>query len=209
MISGVVTIVGIGLLIFLIIFMRGSSGATAEISGNQNEVENTSNQEISLFHYTSLSEKMDNHQEIQSYHNGAKYFLFSVIFIVLAVILVYKCVVYKGKKRKKRRTTEALELIELHNDSLTKHGILKSNKLTPWRREEIERMREIKEKERKDEQKGRKGKKKQGIEEEEGAWMQKPKAGAGEEAGAGAEDPEQKQRSKTKGKKWIEVDCSE
>ena len=203
------TIGGIGLLIFLIIFMRGSSGATAEISGDHNEVENSSSQEISIFHWTSLSEKMENHQQIQSYHNKTKYFLFLVIFIGLAVILIYKCVVHKGKKRKKRRTTESLELIELHHDSLTKHGILKNNKLTPWRREEIEKMREMKEKERKEEQKGKKGKKKQGIEEEEDAWMQKPRAGAGEEAGAGAEDFEQKPRLKTKGKKWIEVDCSE
>ena len=208
-VGGTVITIGIGLLICLIIFMRGSSGATAEISGNQNEVENISNQDISLFHYTSLSEKIDNNHEIQGHHNKAKYFLFSVIFVGLALIVIYKCVVYKGKKKKKRRIREALELTELHNDSLTKHGILKNHKLTSWRKEEIEKSREIREKEKKEEKKGKKGRKKEGIEEEDDAWKQKLKAGAGEEAGEGAEDYKQKQRSKTKGKRWIEVDESE
>ena len=220
------TVIGVGLLICLLIFMRGSSGASAEICGNQNEVENISNQDISLFHYTSLSEKVDNNSEIQGHHNTAKYCLFAVIFVGLALIVIYKCVVYKGKKKKKRRITEALELTELHNDLLTKHGIVKNHKLTSWRKEEIEKSRKIREKEKKDEkkeEKGRKkggieeedekkvkkGRKKEGIEEEEEAWKQKQKAGAEEEVGDGAEDCKQKLRSKTKGKRWIEVDESE
>ena len=208
---GLATVGGLGLLIFLIIFMRGSSGATAEISGDNNEVENSSNQEISIFHWTSLSERMENEQQVQSYHNKTKYFLILVIFIGLAVTLVYKCVTHKGKKRKKRRMTQDLDLIELHHDSLAKHGILKNNQLTTWRRDEIEKTREVKEKSRKQEQKEKKGKKKQGIEEEEDARMQKPGAGAG--AGIEAEEGdlclEQKPRFSSKGKKWIQIDCSD
>ena len=214
------TLAGCGLLIFLIIFMRGSNETSADISGNNNEVENSSTQEISIFHWTSLSEKMEYDQKIQNVHNKTKYFLILVIIIILAVTLTYKCVIRKGKKKERRRTTESLELVQLHHDSLTKHGILKENKLTPWRREQIEKAREIKEKERKKEQKEKKGKGKQEIEEEdeeERARMQKPReglgAGKGKGAGIEAGDLEQKPRSKSNGKKWVEkwveVECSD
>ena len=183
-ICGLVLIGLLGLLTIFILFMisKGAGGVASDISGDGNEVTNSASQEISIFHWTSLSERITEQQQTQGYHNGTKYFLISVIIICLVVTIIYKCVTYKDRKRRRRRVTQNLDLIELHHDSLATHGILK-NQLTHWRRDEIEKTSEGKEQKRKKEKKEyRKKGKKKGIEDAgEGEEKKQDKIGRQEE----------------------------
>ena len=203
--------------------MRGKSAAP-DISGNENRVKNIQTQDISLFHYTDLSEKVENYNEIQQNHNIAKYCMLAVISVIIFLSVLYRCIKQKKKKRNRRRVVEALEMTELHNDLLTKHGIVpKSYKKKEKQKEKRKRDVEIEEEEEIKEQKGRK--KGTGGEEEddwkqkpqskdkagEEDWKQKPKSveKAGAEGGPGDGAGEQKKNPQLRKKQWRWVDADE
>ena len=203
LICGLVSVGALGLIILFIFFMStsGGGGIAEEISGNGNEVISTESRELSMFHFTSLSERLDDHEEKQGYHNYFKYTLFAMVFTCVILVIVYKCVTHKANKIRRRRMNENLDLVELHQDSLETHGILKKQ-MTHRRRQEIEKAREDKEEEkRQDKKQDQKKDKKQG---KENALKQKP--GAGDEE-AVAEDGGLKQKPgrKDKGLRWIQV----
>ena len=196
-VRGIVTFIGVVLLICLFIFMRGSSGgASSEISGSQNRVKNIATQDISLFHYTSLSDKVENYREVQGYHNTAKYCLLAVIIVAIILTVIYKCIVYKGKKKNRRRISEALEMTELHNDLLTRHGIVTRSHRKNEKKDEKRKRKGGNEEEEGNKEK--KGRKKERREEEEDDGKQKEKVGEEEVTGDGAGDCKQKLKSKTK-----------
>ena len=202
-ICGLVSAGALGLLTILIFFMTssGAGGIAEEISGNGNKVTNSESKEISLFHWTNLSDRMADHEKTQGYHNGIKYILIAMVFTCISVVTLYKCFTRKASNVRRRRVTQNLDLVELHHDSLATHGILK-NQMTHWRRQEIEKAREDKEEEkRQDKKQDQKKDKKQG---KENALKQKP--GAGDEE-AVAEDGGLKQKPgrKDKGLRWIQV----
>ena len=180
---------------------RGAGGIAAEISGSGNKVTNSASQEISLFHWTNLSDRMADQEKTQGYHNGIKYILIAMVFTCIIVIALYKCFTRKSRNVRRRRVDQNLDLVELHHDSLATHGILK-NQLTHWRREEIEKVREGKEeKRRQDKKEDQKRDKKQGRED---ALKQKPGAGE-EEAVAEDKSLKQKPRHTVKGMRWVQV----
>ena len=82
------------------------------ISGNENRVKNIETQDISQFHYTDLSDKVENYNEIQENHNIAKYCMLAVIFGAIILTVIYRCVKHKGKQRSRRRVVEAVEMTE-------------------------------------------------------------------------------------------------
>ena len=210
MVGGIITF-GVIILICVFCFMRGKS-ASPTISGNENQVKNIDTQDFSLFHYTDLSDKVESYNEIQENHNIAKYCMLAVIFGAIIFTVIYRCIKHKGKQRSRRRVVEAMEMTELHNDLLTRHGIVpRSYKKNEKKKEKRKRNAEIEEEEGSKEKKGRK--KKENIEEEEDDWKQKPKseekAGEDEVTGDGAGDQKKKPQSKKRQWRWVDEDESE
>ena len=198
LICGLVSVGALGLIILFIFFMStsGGGGIAEEISGNGNEVISTESRELSMFHFTSLSERLDDHEEKQGYHNYFKYTLFAMVFTCVILVIVYKCVTHKANKIRRRRMNENLDLVELHQDSLETHGILKKQ-MTNRRRQEIEKEREENEEKRKLDKKKR-GKETDKEQEEEDTLKQKPRVGD--------ESLKQKQGQKKKQEmRWIQV----
>ena len=135
------------------IFMSSSGGGISEeVSGDGNEIISSENREISVFHFTSLSERLADHEENQGYHNYVKYTLLAVILTCILTVIMYKCKTYKENNVRRRRVNENLDLVELHHDSLETHGMIKKQ-MTNRRRKEIERAREEKEEKKKQEKK--------------------------------------------------------
>ena len=114
---------GVMILFVIFCFMRGRRAAP-DITGNENSVKLVETQDISLFHYTDLSERVENYNGIQQSHNIAKYCILAVISGVILLVVMYKCVNHKKQKRRRRRLEEALEMTSLHNNVLMKKGIV-------------------------------------------------------------------------------------
>ena len=197
MLCGLISAGALGLIILFIFFMStsGGGGISEEVSGDGNEVISSESREISMFHFTSLSERLADHEENQGYHNYIKYTLFAMVFTCIIIVTVYKCLTHKANKIRRRRVNENLDLVELHHDSLETHGILKKQ-MTHRRRQEIEKDREEKEEKKKQDKK--KGKETDKEQEEEETPKQKPRVGD--------EGPKQKPgQQKKQEMRWIQV----
>ena len=206
--------------------MRGQRAAP-DITGNENNVKSFETQDISLFHYTDLSEKVENYNGIQQSHNIVKYCILAGISGIILLVVMYKCVNFKKQKMRRRRIAEALEMTSLHNNVLMEKGIVpkrykkkEQQKEKKGRKEkrkwESESEEEEEDKEQKDRMEGK------GIEAEDG-WKQKqqPKDKAVEEdwkqkqqsVGKAEEEGEtgdRNQKRKTRRKwRWVEESESE
>ena len=134
------------------LFINSGSGISEEISGNSNRVVNNEDKEISVFHFTNLSNKMDDQVETQGWHNSMKYGLIFVIFVVLLSVGLYKCKNYKKSEKRRLRMAEQLEMVEIHNESLAAQGMLKQPRSSK-RREELQKKKDEEEKQRKEQEK--------------------------------------------------------
>ena len=104
----------IGLLIVLFYFMSGSGGISENVSGNQNHIVSSEAREISMFHFTSLSDRLDSQEKLQNNHNYFKYILLAVILAIMISVIIIKCKNHRRAEERRRRIDENMDLVELH-----------------------------------------------------------------------------------------------
>ena len=189
----------LGLLILLIYFMSSGGGITENVSGNQNQIVSSETREISMFHFTSLSDRLDDQERLQNHHNYFKYLLLAVIMASMFIVMIYKCKNHKKAETRRQRIKDNTDLVELHHDSLEVQGMIKQP-MTNRRRREIERRREEQEEEKKNQkEQGKKEKGKNKEQEKEDT----PKQKRGIE-----ENSKQKQGQKQKREqemRWVQI----
>ena len=126
----------LGIIILCFYFMSSGAGISEEVNGNNNNIVNSEERELSLFHFTNLSNKLDEQADSQDQHNIIKYGLLAVIFGVITFVGIVKCKNYRKSEKRRQRINEQMELVEIHNDSLATQGML-NQPMTSRKREEI------------------------------------------------------------------------
>ena len=104
--------------------MHRNQSPVTDIEGSNNEVKTIVNSDISLFHYSDLSEKVENYNEVQKTHNTVKYVLIVFIVILLISGMVFKCLGIRKQTRRNNEINEGLEMMTIHNSALVKKGIV-------------------------------------------------------------------------------------
>ena len=141
-----------GIIILCFFFMTSGAGINEKISGNMNKVVNNEDRELSVFHFTNLSNKLDDQASSQGLHNNVKYGLFLVIFGILICVGIFKCKNYRKSEKRRLRMNEQMELVEIHNESLAAQGML-NQPMTSKKREDIQKKKDEQEKCRKEQEK--------------------------------------------------------
>ena len=103
---------------------RSSQGPVTNIEGSDNDIKNIVNSEFSLFHYSDLSDKVENYKAEQDKHNTVKYVLIGCIVIILISGLVFKCLGVRKQTRRDNEINEGLEMMTFHNSALVKKGLI-------------------------------------------------------------------------------------
>ena len=134
------------------LFLNSGSDISEKVSGNANRIVNNEEKEISVFHFTNLSNKMDDQVEAQGWHNSVKYGLIFMIIVILLSVGLYKCKNYKKSKKRQLRMADQLEMVEVHNESLAAQGMLKQPQSSK-RKEENQKKKDEEEKQRKEQEK--------------------------------------------------------
>ena len=209
--------------------MRGSQRSVPDITGNENSVKSYVNSDISLFHYTDLSERVETYNGIQQNHNIVKYCILAMIGGLLILTVIYKCLNIKKRNRRNKMIEEALEMTSVHNNALMSKGIVPRN----YRKDEKQKKRKKEQKKRRkyesesEEEVGereQKDRRKKEVEEEGDSWKQeqqpkdievveagedqkqKPKSGGKVEGEEGTGDRTGNQEKKTRRKwRWVEA----
>ena len=219
---------GAMVLIVLFCFMRGQR-SSPDITGNKNSVKSFETSDISLFHYTDLSERVENYNGIQQNHNIVKYCILAAISGLILLIVIFKCFNLKKHNRRNRRIEEALEMTSIHNNALMKKGIVprhykKDEKQKKKQKEQKMRRKYESESEGEEDDKKQKDRRRGGVEEAEDCWKQKqqlkeievvevgedlkqkPQSGgeAEGEEGAGGRTGDKKKKTRRKWR-WVEA----
>ena len=221
------------ILFVLFCFMRGQRAAP-DITGNKNNVKSFETSDISLFHYTDLSERVENYNGIQQNHNLVKYCILAGISGLILLTVMYKCFNLKKQNRRNRRIEEALEMTSLHNNALMKKGMVsrnykKNEKQKKKQKDQKERRKYESESEEEEEDKEQKDRKKEEVKETDDSWKQKqqpkdievdedwkqdlkqkPQSGGKAEEEGRTGDRTENQEKKTRRKwRWVEASESE
>ena len=88
---------GIGSIVIILIlcylFLNTGSDISEQVSGNENRIVNNEQKEISVFHFTNLSNQMNTLEDrmtTQGWHNSVKYGLIVTIIVILLFVGLYK-----------------------------------------------------------------------------------------------------------------------
>ena len=174
------------ILIATLCFMRGSQSTVPDIKGNENTVKTFVNSDISLFHYSDLSEKVESYNGIQKQHNTIKYCVLAIIVSLLFAAGIYKCLDIKKQNRRNNEIDEGLEMTTVHNAALMKKGIVSKSyrKVEKQKKQKQDKKNEHKKRRRyeydsEDEEevgeRKKRNRRKREVEEEVDSWKQENK----------------------------------
>ena len=179
-----------GLIILFFYFMSSGAGISEKVSGDMNNIVNSEARELSVFHFTNLSNRLDQQADSQGHHNNLKYRLFAVIFGLIIFVAIFKCKNYRKTEKRRKRINENMELVEIHNESLATQGML-HQPITNKKRREIKKRKEEQEKDRKEQEKKESKKEKEKLKQEKKEEQEGKK--------------QEKDQEKGQKMKWIQV----
>ena len=202
---GLLVVFGGIILITIFCFMRGGQSSVPDVTGNDNTVKTNVNSDISLFHYTDLSERVESYNGVQTNHNIIKYCILAMIGGFLVLTMVYKCLNIKKRNRRNEMIQEAIEMTSVHNNALMSKGMVPRN----YKKDEKQKRRKKEQKRRRKYESGseeeveeqeHKVRRKKEVEEEGDGWKQERQQKEIEVVEAGEEqNKDQKQKLKSGG----------
>ena len=175
--------------------MSSGAGISEEVNGNNNNIVNSEERELSLFHFTNLSNKLDEQADLQDQHNTIKYGLLAVIFGLITFVGIFKCKNYRKSEKRRQRINEQMELVEIHNESLATQGML-NQPMTSRKREDIQKKKDEQEKYNREQEKKNLKQEKKELKQEK----KEGKEGKKQEKNSG---------KKKKIQKWIQVEVDD